>query len=69
MKPGFLLIDQHMNTIIIERDDPDIVEFLRYKPGYPSNIDKAKTHDTFKDLDKDVHAYVRGTYLEKGETA
>ena len=64
MTKGFLLIDQSMNTIILPMDDPDLVEFFRYKPGYPKNIDKAHTHSTLKELDADVRAYIRGTYKE-----
>ena len=62
MTSGYLLIDQKMNTIILPRDDPDLVEFLRYKPGYPRNIDKAHQHQTLKELDKDVRAYLKGEY-------
>ena len=62
MTSGYLLIDQKMNTIILPKDDPDLVEFLRYKPGYPRNIDKAHQLQTLKELDKDVRAYLKGEY-------
>ena len=62
MTRGFLLVDQQMNTIIIPQDDEDLVEFLRYKPDYPSNIDKAHTHKTLKELDTDIRKYLKGQY-------
>lgn len=62
MTRGFLLVDQQMNTIILPQDDEDLVEFLRYKPGYPNNIDKAHTHKTLKELDADIRKYLKGQY-------
>lgn len=64
MTKGFLIVDPKMTTIIIPYDDEDLVEFFRYKPGYPRNLDKAKTHDTLKALDKDIRAYLKGEYEE-----
>lgn len=65
MTKGFLIIDQQMNTLILPMDDPDLVEFLRYKPGFPRNVDRAHTHKTLKELDADVRAYLKGTYMEE----
>lgn len=62
MTRGFLIVDPEMNTIILPVDDPDLVEFFRYKPGYPRNLDKAHQHDTLKALDKDIRAYLKGEY-------
>ncbi len=62
MTRGFLIVDPDMNTIILPMNDPDLVEFFRYKPGFPNNIDNAHRHDTIKALDKDVRAYLRGEY-------
>lgn len=62
MTRGFLIVDPAMNTIILPMDDPDLVEFFRYKLGYPRNLDKAHQHKTLKDLDKDIRAYLKGEY-------
>lgn len=65
MTKGFLIVDQQMNTLILPMDDPDLVEFLRYKPEFPRNIDRVHTHKTLKELDADVRAYLKGTYTEE----
>ena len=62
MTRGFLIIDPKMNTLILPMDDPDLVEFMRYKPGYPSSIDKAHTHKTLRELDADIRAFLKGEY-------
>lgn len=54
-----------MNTLILPMDDPDLVEFMRYKPGFPRNIDRAHNHKTLKELDADIRAYLKGTYIEE----
>lgn len=64
MVKGFLLIDQHKNTIILPVDDPDLQEFFRYKPGGPNAVDRIKTHRTFQDLWDDVRAYLKNEYKE-----
>ena len=62
MTRGFLLIDPKMNTLILPLDDPDLVEFMRNKPGYPKSIDRAHVHKTRKELNDDVKAYLKGEY-------
>ena len=62
MTRGFLLMDQYMNTIIIPKDDDDLIEFFRHKDGYPDNIKNAHSHKNLKDLDQDVRKYLKGEY-------
>ena len=62
MTRGFLIVDQAMNTLILPVDDQDLVEFLRYKPDYPNNLEKAHQHKTLKELDKDIRAFIKGEY-------
>ena len=64
MTRGFLIVDQQMNTIILPYDDEDLVEFFRYKPGFPRSLDKAHQHKTLKELDADIRAYLKGEYEE-----
>ena len=62
MTRGFLLIDQQKNTIILPVEDPDLVEFMRYKDGYKRALDRAHTHKTLKELDDDIRKYLKGEY-------
>lgn len=61
MTKGLLLVDQQMNTIIIPWDDED----LQYAMKHKINIANAHQHKTLKELDKDVRAYINGTYEEE----
>ena len=61
MTKGLLVIDQQMNTIIIPWDDED----LQYAMMHKINIANVHQHKTLKELDKDVRAYVNGTYKEE----
>lgn len=65
MVKGFLIVDQQMNTIILPKDDDDLVEFFRYKPGYPNNVEKAHQHKTLKELDKDIRAFLKNEYEQE----
>lgn len=67
MRKGFLLIDQSMNTVIVDNHDPDLVEFFRPKPNYVSMTDRINQHRTQKDLLDDVRNYVKGIYKENNE--
>ena len=62
MTRGFLLIDQQKNTVIIPADDPDFVEFFRYKTNGPSILENVRQHSTIKELDTDVRAYLKSEY-------
>ena len=59
MTKGFLLVDQQKNTIILPIDDPDLAEFFKYKKVA---LDQTHQHETLKDLDADVRAYLKGEY-------
>lgn len=56
---GFLMIDQHMNTVIIPWDSEELIDALRrYKLH-----DTIKPHSGLKTLDADVRAYLKGNYV------
>lgn len=56
---GFLLIDQHMNTVIIPWNSEELNYALRrYKLH-----DTIKPHSGLKTLDSDVRAYLKGNYV------
>lgn len=55
---GFLLIDQHMNTVIIPWDDDDLKRVLiRHELR-----EEIKKHSGLKELDADVRAYLKDAY-------
>ena len=62
MTKGFLILDQKMNTVILPYDDPDLVEFMRYKPDRKNILDRAHQHNTLKSLDQDIRAYLKDEY-------
>ena len=62
MTRGFLLVDGQKNTIILPADDPDLAEFMRYKPNEKNVLEKAHQHKTLKELDADIRAYLEGKY-------
>ena len=60
---GFLMIDQHMNTVIIPWDSEELVDALRrYKLH-----DSIKPHKALKTLDADVRAYLKDEYQGRKE--
>ena len=62
MTRGFLLVDQHMNTLILPWDDDDFVYWLRNHKNREQTI---KRHSTLKELDQDVRAYLKNEYEER----
>ena len=62
MTKGFLLIDQKKNTVIIPFDDEELNGLFKYRPDRPRLLDSAHTHETMKELDADVRAYLKGEY-------
>lgn len=62
MTRGFLIIDQSMNTIILPWNDDDFCNWLRSNKGYEKTV---KCHNTLKELDKDVRAYLKNEYEER----
>lgn len=62
MTRGLLIIDQRMNTLILPWDDEDFSYWLR---NHKDREDTIKHHDTLKELDKDVRAYLKNEYEER----
>lgn len=62
MTRGFLLMDQNMNTIIIPWNDPGLFEFFRDRRDREKSLDGVHTHNTLKELDRDVRKYLKGEY-------
>ena len=62
MTRGLLIIDQCMNTLILPWDDEDFSYWLRNHKDRECTI---KRHDTLKELDKDVRAYLKNEYEER----
>ena len=60
MTKGFLIVDQKMNTMILPWDDEELADMMKRR-----NLTRdVHTHDTLKELDKDVRAYLKNTYEE-----
>lgn len=57
-------MDQQMNTVIVPKDDPDLIEFFKHDR---KQVDKANQHKTRNDLWKDIRAYLDGTYEERND--
>ena len=58
MTRGFLLVDLQMNTVIVPYSDPDMAEWMRTK----IDASNAHTHKTLKELDQDIHKYLKKEY-------
>ena len=66
MRHGFLILDQEMNTVLFtvgSEEMNDLCDYLKFSPARH----RAKPHRTLKELDKDIRAYLKNTYLEADE--
>ena len=60
MTDGFLIIDCKMNTVIIPNKDKELQKWVN-----TVSTNKIRKHQTFKELGKEVKAFLEGTYKEE----
>ena len=66
MRRGFLFLDQEMNTVLVtvgSKEMDDLCDYFKFS----SARHRVKSHRTLKELDKDIRAYLKNTYLEADE--
>lgn len=65
MVRGLMVIDQQKNTIIVPIDSSesgiDLADMMRHH----ADLSKVHKHETLKDLDKDIRAYINNTYEQE----
>lgn len=66
MRRGFLILDQKMNTVLFTVGGEEMNDLYDYLKS-SSTRHRVKLHRTLKELDKDIRAYLKNTYLEADE--